>query len=191
MLHMVFYAKIASEKKAFDITDALNAICEKLIHRHPHIYGDVEANDADTVKQNWEKIKNAKGKKKESVLSGVPGHLPPLVKALRMQEKAAQVGFDWPTKKEVWEKVEEELNEFLEEKDRLKKELEFGDLLFALVNYARFEEINPDDALSKTNEKFRKRFQYIEKEAKRMGKHMGDMTLNEMNDIWERAKSDQ
>jgi MazG family protein len=190
LLHIVFYSKMAEEKSKFDIADVANAICDKLIERHPHIYGDVKADTADAVKQNWERIKQKSGgKRKDSVLSGVPDSLPPLVKSLRMQEKVAQVGFDWPNKKDVWSKVEEETQEFLEETDKEKKEVEFGDLLFALVNYARFENINPDDALSKTNIKFKKRFQYLEKVARDSGRDLGSMTLDEMNAIWEEAKS--
>ncbi len=190
MLHLVFYAKIGSEKKAFDITDVLNGISEKLIHRHPHIYGDVTVVDANEVKDNWEKLKLQEGKK--SVLEGVPKSMPPLVKAYRIQEKVKGVGFDWERPEQVWEKVEEELEELKAEveqgADKDKIENEFGDLLFALVNYARFININPEDALEKTNRKFIKRFQYLEEAAKKNQKDLKDMTLAEMDVFWEQAK---
>lgn len=188
MLHMVFYAKIGSETNDFDITDVMNSICEKLISRHPHIYGDVVVENEEDVKQNWEQLKLKEGNK--SVLGGVPGSLPSLVKASRMQDKAAQVGFDWPEINQVWGKVEEEMQEFklAEGKD---KEAEFGDLLFSLVNYARWLKINPDDALERTNIKFKKRFEAIEEYAKSQGKKMNDMTLEEMDLIWEEAKKTQ
>lgn len=185
MLHLVFYSKIGEEKNAFTITDVLNGICEKLISRHPHIYGDVKVNDAEEVKQNWEQLKLKEGNK--SVLSGVPNSMPSLVKAMRMQDKAAQVGFDWPDKSLVWEKVEEELQEF-KDADGKEKEGEFGDLLFSLVNYARWLKINPDDALESTNKKFKHRFECIEAEAKLQGKNITDMTLEEMDVIWDKAK---
>ena len=195
MLHMVFYAKIASEQNHFDITDVLNGICDKLIHRHPHIYGDVKVIDAEEVKENWEKIK-LKEKGNNSVLGGVPNALPALVKAMRIQDKARGVGFDWEKKEQVWEKVKEEMEEFqkefnLEQKvsvDKGKAHSEFGDLLFSLVNYARFVNINPEDALERTNKKFIKRFQYLESESARDGKKLSEMTLAEMDDYWERAK---
>jgi len=183
----VFYAKIGDEKKAFDVSDVLNAVCEKLIHRHPHIYGDVKVMDDEEVKQNWEQIKLKEGGNK-GVLSGVPNSMPSLVKAMRMQDKAAQVGFDWPSKEGVWEKVEEELQEFKEAKG-VEKEEEFGDLLFSLVNYARWLNINPDDALEKTNRKFKYRFETIEQYARDSGKKLEDMTLGEMDEIWNKAKS--
>ena len=185
MLHMVFYAKIGSETNAFDITDVMNGICEKLISRHPHIYGDVVVENEDDVKQNWEQLKLKEGNK--SVLGGVPASMPSLVKASRMQDKAAQVGFDWPEINQVWEKVEEEMQEFKEAEGN-DKEAEFGDLLFSLVNYARWLKINPDDALERTNIKFKKRFEAIEEYAKNLGKKMNDMTLEEMEVIWEEAK---
>lgn len=185
MLHMVFYAKIGSETNAFDITDVMNGICEKLISRHPHIYGDVVVENEDDVKQNWEQLKLKEGNK--SVLGGVPASMPSLVKASRMQDKAAQVGFDWPEINQVWEKVEEEMQEFKEAEGN-DKEAEFGDLLFSLVNYARWLKINPDDALERTNIKFKKRFEAIEEYAKNQGKKMNDMTLEEMEVIWEEAK---
>lgn len=195
MLHLVFYARIGSEKKAFDIADVLNSLCDKLIERHPHIYGDVVANDEETVKANWEKIKLKKGNK--SVLEGVPGSLPALVKAIRIQDKARGVGFDWERKEQVWEKVEEEMQEFKKEFnaaegqpiDQEKAMAEFGDLLFSLVNYARFINIDPEEALERTNKKFIKRFQYLESESAKDGKVMGEMTLSEMDQYWNRAKS--
>jgi len=194
MLHMVFYARIGSEKKEFDIADVLNGVCEKLIRRHPHIYGDVNAEDEEAVKTNWEKIKlQEKGNK--SVLGGVPTSLPALVKAMRIQEKARGVGFDWEDKSQVWEKVEEEMNEFKSEFDITSGEIdkekaagEFGDMLFSLVNYSRFVDINPEEALERTNKKFIKRFQYLESESKKDGKSLADMSLTEMDEYWERAK---
>jgi XTP/dITP diphosphohydrolase len=195
MLHLVFYARIASEKKAFHIGEVINAICDKLIYRHPHIYGDVEVKDEEAVKRNWEKIK-LKEKGNVSVLGGVPQSLPALVKAMRIQEKARGVGFDWEKKEQVWEKVREEMEEFhrefnLYQKGEIEKETtaeEFGDLLFSLVNYARFIDINPEDALERTNKKFIKRFQYLENETKKEGKKIADMTLKEMDIYWEKAK---
>lgn len=194
MLHLVFYAKIGSETGDFDITDVLNSICDKLIHRHPHIYSDVEVNSEEDVKRNWEQLKLKEGNK--SVLEGVPASLPALVKASRIQEKARGVGFDWEEKSQVWEKVEEEMREFRDEFnavddkiiDKEKAEDEFGDLLFSLINYARFININPEDALEKTNRKFIKRFQYLESKAKENGKHLRDMTLAEMDQFWNEAK---
>jgi len=189
MLHMVFYAKIGSETKDFDIADSLNFICDKLIDRHPHIYGDVQVTDEDEVKSNWEKLKLKEGKK--SVLEGVPTSLPSLVKASRIQDKARGVGFDWEKDEQVWEKVEEEMAEFKIEADSNsdKVEEEFGDLLFSLINFARFKDINPDDALEKTNKKFIKRFQYLEIESAKDGKVLGEMSLEEMDYYWEKAKS--
>lgn len=194
MLHNIFYARIASEKKYFDMADVLNAICEKLIERHPHVYGDVIANDEETVKTNWEKIKLKTGNK--SVLEGVPQSMPALVKAIRIQDKARGVGFDWEKKEQVWEKVEEEMREFKKEFnassgdiDKQKALAEFGDLLFSLVNYSRFIGIDPEEALERTNKKFIKRFQYLESESKKDGKTLGEMTLAEMDVYWERAKS--
>ncbi|MBR9860945.1 nucleoside triphosphate pyrophosphohydrolase [bacterium] len=184
-LHLVFYSKIGQEKNAFDVTDVLNSVCEKLIQRHPHIYGDVKVEDDEEVKRNWEQIKLKEGNK--SVLGGVPNSLPSLVKAMRMQDKAAQVGFDWPKKDLVWEKVEEELAEF-KEADGKEKEQEFGDLLFSLINYARWNNINPDDALEMTNHKFRSRFEKIEDVARANGRNMNDLSLEEMDEIWEKAK---
>jgi len=194
MMHLVFYARIAEEQGAFDILDVLNGVCEKLINRHPHIYGDVDVQNEDDVKRNWEKIKLKEGNK--SVLGGVPASLPALVKAARIQEKARGVGFDWEDKTQVWEKVEEELQEFKAEFnvednsaiDAEKAEAEFGDLLFSLINYARFIKINPENALEKTNKKFIKRFQYLEEKAKENGKALEDMTLAEMDIYWNEAK---
>jgi MazG family protein len=194
MLHLVFYSRIASEIKAFDVSDVLNSICDKLIERHPHVYGDVIANDEETVKANWEKIKLKTGNK--SVLEGVPKTLPALVKAIRIQDKARGVGFDWEKKEQVWQKVEEEMSEFKNEFNAEANEpinhdkamAEFGDLLFSLVNYARFIDIDPEEALERTNKKFIKRFQFLEAESKKAGKKMGEMTLAEMDVYWEKAK---
>lgn len=188
LLHMVFYAKIASEKNQFDIADSLNSICEKLISRHPHIYGDVKVNDEEEVKANWEKLKLKEGKK--SVLEGVPKSLPAMVKAQRIQDKARGVGFDWDSADQVWEKVQEELHEFKAECELKSNKIEdeFGDLLFSLINYARFMGINPEDALEKTNKKFIYRFQYMETESAKDGKKLGEMTLNEMDQYWNEAK---
>ena len=194
MLHLVFYAKIGSETNDFTIVDVLNGICEKLINRHPHIYGDVIAETEEQVKQNWEQIKLKEGNK--SVLSGVPSSLPALVKASRIQEKARGVGFDWEEKQQVWEKVEEEMQEFKDEFnvtsdqeiDIEKAEGEFGDLLFSLINYARFININPENALEKTNRKFIKRFQYLESKATELNKSLSDMTLAELDVFWNEAK---
>ena len=185
-LHLVFYSRIASETEAFDIADVLNSICEKLISRHPHIYGDVVVKDEAEVLSNWEKLKLKEGKK--SVLEGVPRSLPAMVKAQRIQDKAKGVGFDWENSDQVWEKVLEELNEFKEAKTKEDQEEEFGDLLFSLINYARFKGIHPEDALEKTNKKFIFRFQYLETESAKDGKQMGEMTLNEMDEYWNRAK---
>lgn len=197
LLHIVFYAKIGSEIKdsstsittGFDITDVINGICEKLIHRHPHIYGDVQVKDEEEVKANWEKLKLKEGKK--SVLEGVPKSLPALIKAIRIQDKARGVGFDWDNPEQVWDKVNEELAELKEEVDHKtnKIEDEFGDVLFSMINYARFLGINPEDALEKTNKKFIKRFQYLESESAKDGKKMGEMTLDEMDVYWNRAKT--
>lgn len=195
MLHLVFYTRIASESNAFTIVDVLNGICEKLIHRHPHIYGDISVADEAEVKRNWEQLKLKEGNK--SVLEGVPLSLPALIKASRIQEKARGVGFDWEEKSQVWDKVEEELREFRDEFnttenkaiDKEKAESEFGDLLFSLINYARFIDINPEDALERTNKKFIKRFQYLENKAKEQGKNLKDMTLSEMDIFWNEAKN--
>lgn len=189
MLHLVFYSKIASEKKAFDITDVLNTVCDKLIHRHPHIYGEVEANDEETVKRNWEQLK-LKEKGKTSILQGVPKSLPAMVKSYRIQEKVRQVGFDWETVEDVWEKVEEELGELQvsiddrEGNERISSE--FGDVLFALINYARFIDVDPEAALEKTNKKFIKRFQYMEQNAP---KPLTDLSIGELDGLWDDAKA--
>lgn len=190
LLHIVFYSKIGSETNDFDIADVCNSICEKLISRHPHIYGDVKVENEEDVKRNWENLKLKEGKK--SVLEGVPNSLPALVKANRIQEKVAGVGFDWEQPNQVWEKVEEELQEFKDEVEKGDKdaiESEFGDVLFSMVNYARFLNINPENALERTNKKFSKRFQYLEEKAKTMNKPLKDMTLAEMDVFWEEAKT--
>ncbi|RAJ13152.1 nucleoside triphosphate pyrophosphohydrolase [Olleya aquimaris] len=189
MLHLVFYAKIGSETNHFDIADVCNEICDKLIHRHPHIYGDVTVQNEDDVKRNWENLKLKEGK--TSVLQGVPKSLPALVKANRIQDKVAGVGFDWEQPEQVWEKVEEELNEFkveVQKGDKNAMENEFGDVLFSMVNYARFLNINPENALERTNKKFSKRFKYLEEKAKSLNKSLKDMTLSEMDVFWEEAK---
>jgi len=189
LLHIVFYAKIGSETKDFDISDVINSLCEKLIHRHPHIYGDVVVEDEMEVKQNWENLKLKEGK--ASVLQGVPKSLPALVKASRIQEKVAGVGFDWEHSDQVWEKVEEEIGELKSEitsKNQEAIEAEFGDVLFSLINYARFLKINPENALERTNKKFIKRFQYLESKAKTLQKSLSEMTLSEMDVYWEQAK---
>ncbi len=189
MLHLVFYAKIASETNTFDIADVCSSICDKLIHRHPHIYSDVVVKDEEEVKRNWEKLKLKEGK--TSVLEGVPKSLPALVKASRIQEKVKGVGFDWEESHQVWDKVLEELEEFqveVKEGNQEKMEAEFGDVLFSMINYARFLNINPEDALERTNKKFIKRFQYLESKASSLGKSLSDMTLKEMDVFWEEAK---
>jgi XTP/dITP diphosphohydrolase len=191
LLHIAFYSKLGSEEKTFDIADVANSISEKLIHRHPHIYGDLVVQDEDEVKKNWEALKLKEGKK--SVLEGVPKGLPSLVKAQRIQDKAAGVGFDWEQPEQVWEKVQEELAEFnteVENGSGNDREVEFGDLLFSMINYARFLKINPDTALERTNQKFTKRFQYLERKAKEQGKTLEQMTLTEMDLYWEEAKKE-
>jgi len=190
LLHIVFYAKIGEEKNAFGIKDVIDHINEKLIRRHPHIYGEVEANDAETVKNNWEKIKLNEGR--TSVLSGVPQGLPAIVKAYRLQEKARGVGFDWENPGQVWDKVIEELKELKSEVEtdapHVAVEAEMGDLLFALINYARFISVNPEDALERTNRKFISRFKYLEEKTLKKGKSLHDMSLQEMDVYWEEAK---
>ena len=188
LLHMVFYCKIADEKKAFNIADALNSVCDKLVHRHPHIYGDTVVENEEDVKQNWEKLKLKEGKK--SVLSGVPNALPALVKATRIQEKAKGIGFEWETAKDVWLKVKEELEEFENEVSihSAAQEEEFGDLIFSLVNYARFLNISPESALSKTNLKFISRFQLMEELITNQGLKIEEMSLDEMDAFWDKAK---
>jgi XTP/dITP diphosphohydrolase len=190
LLHIIFYSKIGSETNDFDIADVLNNVCDKLIIRHPHIYGDIEVRNEDDVKQNWEKIKLQEGNR--SVLDGVPKTLPALVKAIRIQEKAAGVGFDWESTEQVFQKVEEELDEFKKEvdrKDQDKMEDEFGDVLFSIINYARFLKINPESALERTNKKFIKRFKYLERQVNLKKLSLLNMTIKEMNIIWEEAKS--
>jgi XTP/dITP diphosphohydrolase len=195
LLHIVFYSKIASETNDFDIAQVIDSQCEKLISRHPHIYGDVKVNSEEEVKRNWEMLKLKEKDGNKSVLSGVPQSLPALVKAMRIQEKARGAGFDWDEKHQVWEKVKEEMQEFEAEYNILneqidieKAEAEFGDLLFSLVNYARFVGINPETALEKTNKKFIKRFTYLETESKKDGKNLAEMTLAEMDEYWNKAK---
>lgn len=189
MLHIVFYSRIASEKKHFDITDVLNSISDKLIHRHPHIYGDVVANDVKQVKENWEKLKLKEGK--NSVLEGVPKSLPAIVKAYRIQEKVRGIGFDWENKNQVWDKFQEEIKEFQNEEKKNnaeKMEEEFGDVLFSLVNYSRFVNINPEDALEKTNKKFIRRFKYMEQKIKDDGFDLSKLSFEDMNRFWDMAK---
>lgn len=197
MLHMVFYSKIASEKKAFDIGDVLKFVSDKLVHRHPHIYGDVKAETEEEVKANWEQIKLAEKSskstdgEKRTVLQGVPKSLPSLVKATRIQDKVKGVGFDWDNKSQVWDKVKEEIEEFKfeeEQGNQEKMEQEFGDVIFSLVNYARFVGINPEDALEKTNKKFIKRFTSMERDIDKSNKDLKEMDLSEMNKYWEKAK---
>jgi XTP/dITP diphosphohydrolase len=190
LLHIVFYARIASETNNFNIADVINSLCDKLIHRHPHIYGDVIVENEEQVKENWEKLKLKEGNK--SVLGGVPKGLPALVKACRIQEKAKAVGFDWEQKEQVWEKVNEELQELKNEIEgnasKEKIEGEFGDVLFSIINYARFIDVNPENALEKTNIKFIKRFQYLEEQALKNGKNLQDLSLTEMDVYWNEAK---
>ncbi|MBC7605883.1 MAG: nucleoside triphosphate pyrophosphohydrolase [Burkholderiales bacterium] len=189
LLHIVFYAKIGSESQAFDMADVCHEICEKLIHRHPHIYGDVIVKDEEEVKQNWEKLKLKEGR--TSVLEGVPKSLPALVKASRIQDKVKGVGFDWEEPHQVWDKVLEELEELqveVKKGDQDAVESEFGDVLFSMINYARFLGINPEDALERTNKKFIKRFQYLEGKAAALGKPLMDMSLAEMDVFWNEAK---
>lgn len=189
LLHIVFYAKIGSETNHFDIGDVANKISEKLIHRHPHIYGDVKVNSEEEVKENWEKLKLKEGK--NSVLEGVPKSLPAMVKANRIQDKVAGIGFDWEHPEQVWKKVQEELSELNTEikKGNSKQiESEFGDVLFSMINYARFIGVNPENALEKTNKKFSNRFQFLEKAAKKENKELSEMTLNEMDVYWEQSK---
>lgn len=186
MLHLVFYAKLGDEKKAFDIADVIHATCDKLVHRHPHIYGDVEVADEEEVKKNWEQLKLKEGK--ESVLEGVPKSLPAVVKASRIQEKARGVGFDWEHGDQVWEKVQEEMQEFKEAKTSAEREQEFGDLMFSLINYARFVDIDPEAALERTNKKFIRRFQHLESAVKKSGKSWNDLSLSDMDVYWDEAK---
>ena len=190
LLHIVFYAKIGSETKAFDIGDVAKGIAEKLIHRHPHIYGDASVANEEEVKKNWEKLKLKEGR--NSVLEGVPKSLPAMIKASRIQDKVAGVGFDWEAPEQVWEKVQEELSELnteVKNGNTQNMESEFGDVLFSMINYARFLKINPENALEKTNQKFSKRFQYLEKASKTSGKELADMSLQEMELCWEQSKA--
>lgn len=189
MLHIVFYAKIGSEQQQFTITDVINGVCDKLVARHPHIYGDVKVADAEEVKQNWEKLKLKEGKK--SVLSGVPLALPALVKAMRLQEKAKQVGFEWENREQVWDKVEEEMGELreaVEKGSQDETEAEFGDLLFSLVNYSRFLKTDAENALERTNKKFIRRFQLMEEMAAQNGRRLDEMSLTEMDGLWNQIK---
>jgi len=189
LLHIVFYAKIGAEQQQFTLEEAIHGVCDKLVHRHPHIYGDVQVKDEEEVKQNWEKLKLKEGKK--SVLSGVPVSLPAVVKATRLQEKARQVGFEWDNREQVWDKVEEEtreLHEVVATNEHDKIEDEFGDLMFSLINYARFLQIDAENALERTNKKFIARFTRMEQEAQKQGKLLTDMTLNEMDAIWNTIK---
>ena len=189
LMHIVFYSRIASETNDFDISDVLNSVCEKLIYRHPHIYGDVKVRDEIEVKKNWEKLKIKEGKK--SVLEGVPKSLPAIVKSFRIQEKVIGIGFDWDNKNQVWDKVLEELEELkieVERGDKNRIESEFGDVLFALTNYSRFIDVNPEDALERTNKRFIKRFQIMENEIKIKGLDLSEMSLSEMDVYWEQAK---
>jgi MazG family protein len=198
LLHVLFYSRLGEEQGKFSTEDMITALTEKLIRRHPHIYGEVTADTADQVTRNWEQIKmeEKKNQKKKSVLSGVPQSMPALIKAQRMQEKVASVGFDWDETEQVWEKVKEEMEELKVEADKMKSgennheklENEFGDVLFSLVNYARFMKINPEDALEKTNRKFRNRFEYLEAKATEAGKNLKEMSLAEMDEIWEESK---
>lgn len=187
-LHLTFYSKIAQEKNEFDVSDVLNGICEKLVRRHPHIYGDVTVKDEEEVKQNWEKLKLKDGRK--SVLEGVPRSMPAMSKAQTIQNKVKSVGFDWENKNQVWEKVLEEIDEFkaVENTNPIEAEKEFGDILFSLINYARFKNIDPEAALDKTNRKFMKRFVYLEKKVQKEGKSIADLTLSEMDVYWEKSK---
>lgn len=195
MMHLVFYAKIAEEEGAFDIVDVLNGVCEKLISRHPHVYGDITVENEEEVKKNWEQLKLKEGNK--SVLEGVPNSLPAMVKAYRIQDKVKGVGFDWENPQQVWDKVQEEIGEFKETFDTDQKEIrdkdqaeaEFGDILFSLINYARHLDINPENALERTNKKFIKRFTFLEKEVEHLGLNLKEMSLQEMDEIWEKAKS--
>lgn len=192
LLHIVFYSKIAEEDNRFDIVDVINSLCDKLIYRHPHIYGNVKVNDASEVVENWEQLKIKEKDGNKTVLSGVPTALPALIKANRIQEKVRAVGFDWDERSQVWDKVQEELNELRHEVEVTKStddiEKEFGDLLFSVVNAARLYGVDPETALERTNRKFMKRFTYLEQQTIQMGRSLKDMTLDEMNEIWEEAK---
>ncbi len=191
LLHVVFYSKLASETNSFDIADVCNSLCEKLIFRHPHVFGDGAAKTAGEVEQTWEQIKRKEKDGNKSVLSGVPEALPALIKAYRIQDKARNVGFDWEDRSQVWDKVYEEIEEWkaeVEEEDKEKMEEEFGDVLFSLINTARLYKINPENALEKTNRKFIRRFNYLEEHTLKAGKELKDMTLEEMDEYWNEAK---
>ena len=193
-LHIIFYSKIASETGQFDIADVINGLAEKLTYRHPHVFGDIKVSDQEDVKENWEELKLKEKGTGGKVLSGIPNTLPAMIKALRMQEKARGVGFDWDHKEQVWDKVREELAEFEEELKKGKKEKmesEFGDLMFSLINAARLYDINPDNALEKTNQKFIKRFNYLEENTIKKGLSLKDMSLDEMEAVWQKAKGDE
>ena len=192
LLHIIFYAKIADEKAQFDIADVCNALREKLIFRHPHVFGDVTVNGSGDVVQNWEQLKLKEKGGNKSVLAGVPDALPSLIKAYRIQDKARNVGFDWDERSQVWDKVKEEISEFeaeVEQMDKEKAEAEFGDVLFSLINAARLYHINPDNALERTNQKFIRRFNYLEAKTKEQGRNLADMSLAEMDEIWNEAKA--
>lgn len=194
LLHIVFYAKMGSETNDFDIKDVCDKLCDKLIFRHPHVFGNTKVNGTDEVLQNWEELKLKEKGGNKSVLAGVPKSLPSMIKAYRIQDKARNVGFDWEKREDVWEKVNEEMNEVkteIEKKDKDNIEGEFGDLLFSIINAARLYDINPDDALERTNKKFIRRFNYLEQHAKEDGKHLKDMTLNEMDKYWNEAKQEE
>lgn len=192
LLHIVFYAKIGSEHKQFDIADVCNKLCDKLIYRHPHVYGDVTVNGTGQVLQNWEQLKTKEKDGNKTVLSGVPSALPSVIKADRIQEKASNVGFDWKERRDVWNKVKEEISEFeteIENMDNDKATSEFGDIMFSLINAARLYHINPDTALERTNQKFISRFNYVESKARETGRNINELTLNEMDDLWNEAKN--
>lgn len=191
LLHVVFYAKIGDEKQVFDIKDVCDSLCEKLIYRHPHVFGDTEANTSQKVEQNWEQLKLKEKGGNKTVLAGVPNALPALIKAHRIQDKARNVGFDWEKREQVWDKVQEEFNELKQEIDNMdpdKMEAEFGDLFFSLINAARLYKINPDNALERTNQKFIRRFNYLEAHTISQGRSLKEMTLEEMDQLWEEAK---
>lgn len=191
LLHVAFYAKIASEKQQFDMKDVCDRLCDKLIYRHPHVFGTTKAETAGEVCKNWEQLKMSEKGGNKSILSGVPASMPSLIKAYRMQEKAANVGFDWDRREQVWEKVHEEIDELkaeLDKGDKVNMEKEFGDFIFSLVNIARFYDINPDNALEQTNKKFRNRFNYVEEHSIKQGRNLKDMTLEQMDELWNKAK---
>ncbi|MCK9304130.1 MAG: nucleoside triphosphate pyrophosphohydrolase [Bacteroidales bacterium] len=189
LLHIVFYSKIASEKRLFDISDVMNRLCDKLVYRHPHVFGEVSVNGSKDVIENWEALKSTEKDGNKSLLSGVPSSMPSLIKAYRMQDKARAVGFDWDKREQVWDKVKEEIAEFEQESERSgMKEEEFGDLLFSLVNAARLYDINPDTALELTNRKFIRRFNFLEKQVAARGFSLKDISLEEMDRIWNQAK---